>query len=212
MKSRVLIVDDHPLFRRGLQQLLAMSETLEFVGEVDDGDHALSAVEALQPDLILMDLNMSRLDGLKSLQALQASDHDVRVVMLTVSDAEHDVIDALRAGADGYLLKDMEPEDLLSHIEKIAQGEVSVSPRLTSLLAKALSGRSDQDGLILESLTRREKDILMALARGMSNKMIARHLGISEGTVKVHVKHLLKKLKVRSRVEAAVWAVNKGLT
>lgn len=212
MKSRVLIVDDHPLFRRGLQQLLAMSETLEFVGEVDDGDHALSAVEALQPDLILMDLNMSRLDGLKSLQALQASDHDVRVVMLTVSDAEHDVIDALRAGADGYLLKDMEPEDLLSHIEKIAQGEVSVSPRLTSLLAKALSGRSDQDGLILESLTRREKDILMALARGMSNKMIARHLGISEGTVKVHMKHLLKKLKVRSRVEAAVWAVNKGLT
>lgn len=212
MTSRVLIVDDHPLFRRGLQQLLAMSEHLQFVGEVDDGEGALEAVETLNPDLILMDLNMAKLDGLKSLQALQASGQTVRVVMLTVSDAEQDVIEALRAGAVGYLLKDMEPEALLKHIEQVAQGEICVSPRLTSLLARALSGRADPDGLLLESLTRREKDILMALARGMSNKMIARHLGISEGTVKVHVKHLLKKLDVRSRVEAAVWAVNKGLT
>src|SRR5690606_32336664 len=132
---------------------------------------------------------------------------DCRIVLLTVSDAEDDVVAALRAGADGYLLKDMEPEELLVRIRQAAEGRMVVSEQLAATLAVAIGGQRDSGEDPLGSLTRRELDILRALAKGLSNKMIARRLEISEGTVKVHVKNLLKKLQLRSRVEAAVWAV-----
>ncbi|PSJ22512.1 two-component system response regulator NarL [Halomonas sp. ND22Bw] len=211
MSTAILIVDDHPLFRRGVRQLLEMDPELAIAGEAADGEAAIEAAGRLSPTLILMDLNMARRDGLDALRALREYGVEARIVMLTVSDAEEDVVAALRAGADGYLLKDMEPEDLLAAIKEAAEGRMAVSPRLAGLLAKALSGPRPGPGEnLLDSLTAREGEILAALAEGLSNKLIARRLAISEGTVKVHVKHLLKKLGLRSRVEAAVWAVQMG--
>ncbi|MBZ9558797.1 MULTISPECIES: two-component system response regulator NarL [unclassified Modicisalibacter] len=212
MTPAILIVDDHPLFRRGVRQLLEMDPALAVAGEAADGEAALEAAVRLEPALILMDMNMARLDGLGALKALREAGIESRIVMLTVSDAEEDVVAALRAGADGYLLKDMEPEDLLAAIKEAAEGQMAISPRLAGLLARALSGPRAAPGEdVLASLTAREGEILRALARGMSNKLIARRLTISEGTVKVHVRNLLKKLGLRSRVEAAVWAVNHDL-
>lgn len=212
MTTPILIVDDHPLFRRGVRQLLEMEPALAVAGEAADGEAAIEAAVRLEPALILMDMNMARLDGLGALKALREAGVEARIVMLTVSDAEEDVVAALRAGADGYLLKDMEPEDLLAAVKEAAEGQMTISPRLAGLLARALSGPRTAPGEdILASLTAREGEILRALARGMSNKLIARRLTISEGTVKVHVRNLLKKLGLRSRVEAAVWAVNHDL-
>jgi len=212
MTTPVLIVDDHPLFRRGVRQLLEMDAALSVAGEATDGQAALDIASREAPALILMDLNMARMDGLDALRALREAGVESRIVMLTVSDAEEDVIAALRAGADGYLLKDMEPEDLLAAIKEAAEGQMAISPRLAGLLARALSGpRATPGEDALATLTARERETLRALARGLSNKLIARRLAISEGTVKVHVKHVLKKLGLRSRVEAAVWAVNHDL-
>ncbi|MBB3140438.1 two-component system response regulator NarL [Halomonas organivorans] len=212
MSTAILIVDDHPLFRRGVRQLLEMDPELVIAGEAADGEAAIEAAARLAPTLILMDLNMARRNGLEALRALREQGVEARIVMLTVSDAEEDVVAALRAGADGYLLKDMEPEDLLAAIKEAAEGRMTISPQLANLLARALSGpRAAPGDDVLGSLTAREGEILRALSRGLSNKLIARQLAISEGTVKVHVKNLLKKLGLRSRVEAAVWAVQAGV-
>jgi two-component system, NarL family, nitrate/nitrite response regulator NarL len=207
-KTQILIVDDHPLFRRGVVQLLAMEPELEVAGEARDGEEAVARAKELDPDLILLDLNMRGIGGLEALRRLRAEGVDARIVMLTVSDSDEDVVAALRAGADGYLLKDMEPEQLLERVKQAAVGKMVLSDQLTSVLATALAGPRTAGADELASLTGREMDILRCLARGLSNKMIARELDISEGTVKVHVKNLLKKLGLRSRVEAAVWAVN----
>ncbi|MFG6176499.1 two-component system response regulator NarL [Halomonas sp. THAF12] len=212
MSTAILIVDDHPLFRRGVRQLLEMDPELAIAGEAADGEAAIEAAARLAPTLILMDLNMARRNGLEALRTLREQGVEARIVMLTVSDAEEDVVAALRAGADGYLLKDMEPEDLLAAIKEAAEGRMTISPQLANLLARALSGpRTAPGDDALDSLTAREGEILRALSRGLSNKLIARQLAISEGTVKVHVKNLLKKLGLRSRVEAAVWAVQAGV-
>jgi two-component system nitrate/nitrite response regulator NarL len=152
---------------------------------------------------------MKGMNGLEILKAIREEEIDSRVLMLTVSDNEEDVLTALRLGADGYLLKDMEPEDILKSIHKAAQGTLVISDHLTQLLAKALRGDDrlkEKDPI--SSLTAREKEILQCITRGQSNKQIANVLNISEGTVKVHVKHLLKKLDLHSRTEAAVWALN----
>lgn len=210
-QTRVLIVDDHPLFRRGVMQLLEMEPGLLAVGEAKSGEEALALAKELDPDLILLDLNMSGIGGLEALKALRAEDIDARIVVLTVSDNEEDIIAALRAGADGYLLKDMEPEDLLRRLHGAAEGQLVLSEHLTATLALALAGDRNTGPDPLNRLTSRELEILRQIARGLSNKMIARKLDISEGTVKVHVKHLLKKMNLRSRVEAAVWAVRQGV-
>ncbi len=209
--TTVLIVDDHPLFRRGVRQLLEMDGDMECVGEAADGETALALARAHMPELILLDLQMAGMDGLATLRALHEAEVSGRVVMLTVSDSDEDVIAALRDGADGYLLKDMEPEEMLERIRAAAAGEMVLSDRLTRVLATAVAGPRDRDAARLASLTGREHDVLRALARGLSNKVIARQLSVSEGTVKVHVKNLLKKLGLKSRVQAAVWAVNQGL-
>ncbi|MGC3872269.1 two-component system response regulator NarL [Halomonas sp. GXIMD04776] len=207
---RILIVDDHPLFRRGVRQLIDMDDNMLVAGEASNGADAVRMAAELDLDLILMDLHMAQVDGLEALGQIRGADIDTRIVMLTVSDANEDIVAALRAGADGYLLKDMEPEDLLVHIQQAAKGIMVVSPQLATILADAIGGRRTASVDVLTTLTSRERDILRALAKGRSNKMIARQLAITEGTVKVHVKHLLKKLNLRSRVEAAVWAVNHG--
>jgi len=206
----VLAIDDHPLFRKGVCDLIDMEPSLKLIGEATNGQEGLALAQRLNPDLILLDINMKGMNGLETLKAIKQTDVDSLILMLTVSDNEEDVLTALRNGADGYLLKDMEPEDILESIRKALQGTLVISERLTQLLAKALR---DEDKLTdsddLTPLTTREQEILQQIANGMSNKRIAQALNISEGTVKVHVKHLLKKLNLHSRTEAAVWALRR---
>ncbi len=207
MQSKILLIDDHPLLRRGLRQLLSDDPELEVAGEAGDGQEGLELAKQLDPDLILLDLNMKGMDGLATLKAIRDSGITTRVVMLTVSDHQGDVAALFRAGADGYLLKDMEPDELVDKIHQAVSGQMVVDKRLVEVMASVLRDDSEQEDQ-LSSLTARECDIVWLIADGLSNKMIARKLDITEGTVKVHVKHLLKKLGVRSRVEAAVLMIN----
>ena len=195
----ILIIDDHPLFRKGLGDLIGMDSTLRLVAEASSGEEGLAKALELRPELILLDLNMKGMDGLKQ------TDLESYVVMLTVSNNESDVTDALRLGADGYLLKDMEPESVLEHIQIAASGRLSITESLTELLARALRDDGRPKTPNEAGLTNREEEILNLIATGRSNKQIARELDITEGTIKVHVKHLLKKLNLRTRLEAAVW-------
>ncbi|MCX8003569.1 MAG: two-component system response regulator NarL [Burkholderiaceae bacterium] len=207
-RHSVLVVDDHPLFRKGVLQLLAMEPSIRVVGEAGDGAQALALAARHDPDLTLLDLNLKHESGIGVLAALKEADPSRRVVMLTVSDAPADLMAALRAGADGYLLKDMEPEQLLERIRAALAGETVIGEALAARLAAALREEARQAAAPkrdLAVLTDRELHVLRALADGLSNKRIAQKLAISEGTVKVHVKNVLKKLQFRSRVEAAVW-------
>ncbi|MCG8428989.1 MAG: two-component system response regulator NarL [Chromatiales bacterium] len=207
-KYTVVTIDDHPLFRKGVGDLIDMEDSLVLVGEAANGVDGLKIAEELNPDIILLDINMKGMSGLETLQAIKSKDIDSRVLMLTVSDNEEDVIAALRLGADGYLLKDMEPEDTLECLRSAVFGQIVISERLTQLLAHALREEQKAPKTIAGAdLTDRESEILKLISEGLSNKLIARELDISEGTVKVHVKHLLRKLNLHSRVEAAVWAL-----
>ena len=210
MDSRhtVLVVDDHPLFRKGVVQLLALEPSIEVVGEAGNRAQAIDLVQRHEPDLTLLDLNLKAESGLDILAAIKAEDPSRRVVMLTVSDAAEDLIGAIRAGADGYLLKDMEPEQLLDRVRAALSGETVIGGALAARLASALRQEAQDAAGVrrdVSQLTDRERQVLRCLADGQSNKRIARTLSITEGTVKVHVKNLLKKLNFRSRVEAAVW-------
>lgn len=210
--ASILIIDDHPLLRRGVSQLLELEDDLELIGEAGEPEAGIRLTLELDPDMVLLDLNMPGMNGIETLKRLREEGFAGRVVMFTVSDHEEDVVDALQAGADGYLLKDMDPDELVRQMRQVSLGRMVISESLTALLAGALrSQRSQPAAPDIHSLTQREREILCELAGGLSNKMIARKLDITEGTVKVHVKHLLKKLNLRSRVEAAVWAVQEGV-
>jgi two-component system nitrate/nitrite response regulator NarL len=202
----LLIVDDHPLFRKGVIQLIQAAPEFRFVGEAASGGEGIELARRLQPDMILLDLNMKDMNGVEVLKAIKDEGLDARVIMLTVSDQAEDLMAALQAGADGYLLKDMEPEDLMQQLAEAARGKITISERLTQLLVASLRDKGRPTSIAEAGLTEQESRILDLLVDGKSNKLIARDLGIAEGTVKVHVKHLLKKLNLRSRVEAAVWA------
>lgn len=204
-RFRLMLVDDHPMMRRGIRQLLELEDDFQIVGEANNGEEALQLLDELQPQLILLDNNMPQLNGIETLKRLRQIGYTGKVLLFTVSDAEKDVRDALRFGADGYLLKDMEPEKLIQQVREALHGELVISPGLTRVLAQAL--REPQATAQVE-LTDREQQVLKMIAGGNSNKMIGRKLGITEGTVKVHVKNLLHKLGLRSRVEAAVWAMS----
>jgi two-component system nitrate/nitrite response regulator NarL len=206
----ILVVDDHPLMRKGILQLIAMEPSLRLVGEAGDGQQGVELAHRLRPDLILLDLNMRGLSGMEALKALKAADLDTRVIILTVSDSEEDVVTALRLGADGYLLKDMEPEEVLHSLKTAAQSRIALGERVAAILADTLRHETQPRPVDSVKLTEREREILALIAAGCSNKLIARKLKITEGTVKVHVKHLLRKLDLASRVEAAVWAVKHG--
>jgi two-component system nitrate/nitrite response regulator NarL len=207
--QRLIIIDDHPLFRRGVMQLVEMAGEFDVVGEASSGQEGIDMVRRLLPDMVLLDLNMKDMSGLDVLKALKAWEIDTRIVMLTVSDQADDLISALRLGADGYLLKEMDPEELVGKLKEAAAGQITLSDRLTRLLAHALREDIRPKDPDQAGLTEQEGRILEQIALGKSNKLIARELNIAEGTVKVHVKHLLRKLNLRSRVEAAVWAVEK---
>ncbi|MBL4566646.1 MAG: two-component system response regulator NarL [Porticoccus sp.] len=207
-KSKLILVDDHPLLRKGVRQLVELEEDMEVVGEASNGADAIVLVQEIEADLVLLDLTMKGMDGIETLQGMRDVGISCRIVVFTVSDDTADVIAALKAGADGYLLKDMEPEKLVTRIREACSGKLVLSEELAEILAKSFrddTAKGRGDGY--NSLTRREKEILKMIAEGLSNKMIGRQLNIVEATVKVHVKHLLKKLGLRSRVEAAVWAV-----
>ncbi|MFY0663850.1 MAG: two-component system response regulator NarL [Natronospirillum sp.] len=206
---KVMIVDDHPLFRRGLQQLFDVTPDVTVVGEFGSGEEALESVERLQPDLIMLDMNMKGMDGIATLTELRARDIDARIVMLTVSDAEEDVVAALSLGADGYLLKDTDPLELSRLLRSALDGKMVLSEQVTAILASQLRHRKDAPTTPnADTLTEREWEVLHLLAKGKSNKMVARELDVTEGTVKVHVKNLLKKLGLKSRLQAAVWVMN----
>ncbi|MEK7877884.1 MAG: two-component system response regulator NarL [Pseudomonadota bacterium] len=207
----ILIIDDHPLFRKGVVQLIAMAPHLQVVGEVSNGELGVAMAKTLDPDLILLDLHMTGMGGIETLKAIRDADLDCRVVILTVSDNADDLVAAIRSGADGYLLKDMEPEDLLTAIDETLNGRTVIGERLNGLLARAIREEAAAQQRDTATLTDREKEILQALAQGLANKLIARNLKITEATVKVHVKNLLKKLGFHSRLEAAVWAVGRGM-
>jgi len=209
--NRILIIDDHPLFRKGVAQLITMAPHLEVVGEASNGEQGVAKAKELDPDLILLDLHMRDMSGIETLKAIRDAAMDCRVVILTVSDNADDLVAAIRSGADGYLLKDMEPEDLLTAIDEALNGRTVIGERLNSLLARAIREEATAKQRDTATLTDREKEILQGLAQGLSNKLIARNLDITEATVKVHVKNLLKKLGFHSRLEAAVWAVGRGV-
>jgi len=210
--ATILLIDDHPLLRRGVAQLLELEDDLVLAGEAGEPEVGIRLAGELDPDMILLDLNMPGMDGIETLKRLREQEYAGRIVMFTVSDHEEDVVSALRNGADGYLLKDMDPDEMVRQLRQAALGRMVISESLTALLAEALrSQRSQPAAPDIQSLTQREREILRELAAGLSNKLIARKLDITEGTVKVHVKHLLKKLNLRSRVEAAVWAVQEGV-
>ena len=205
--TRVLVIDDHPLLRRGVCQLLALVDGFTVVGEAASGREGIELAKQLDPDLILLDLNMKGINGLETLRTMRDLGVDARIIMLTVSNAPEDLLAAIRAGSDGYILKDNDPDNILKMICDAMQGQNVISPELASLLATALREESESESRNQASLTERETAILRCLAAGMSNKLIARELDIMESTVKVHVRNLFKKLKFRSRVEAAVWAI-----
>jgi two-component system nitrate/nitrite response regulator NarL len=205
----LLVIDDHPLFRKAVLQLVDMTGDFSVVGEASSGAEGLELAQRLRPDMILLDLNMKDMNGIDVLKVIKSWALDSRVVMLTVSDEAADLVAALRAGADGYLLKEMEPEDLLAKLKEAAAGQVTLTERLTRLLAHSLREDNRPRDPDQAGLTDQEGRILDLIAQGKSNKLIARELNIAEGTVKVHVKHLLRKLNLRSRVEAAVWAVDR---
>ncbi len=213
LRQTVILIDDHPLFRKGMIQLLQTISDFEVVGEASNGKEGIALVKTVKPDLLLLDLNMKDMSGLDVLKQIKAADLDTRVVMVTVSDQTEDLVAALRLGADGYLLKDMEPEQMVDSLASAAKGKIVVSDNLTHMLAVALREQRQPRSPHEAGLTEQERRIVELIAAGMSNKVIGRELNIAEGTVKVHVKHLLRKLDLRSRVEAAVWAVehlNKG--
>ena len=208
----VVVIDDHPLFRKGVVQLLGLDARFLLVGEAASGAEGLTIVAATHPDLVILDLNMKEMDGIATLRAIKELDLDSRVVMLTVSDQSSDLVAAVRAGADGYLLKDMEPEEIISSLAEALEGQMAIPERLGRVLALALrEDDGSERNTLLASLTDREREILGCLANGQSNKLVGRELGIAEGTVKVHVKSLLRKLSFRSRLEAAIWAVEQGI-
>jgi two-component system nitrate/nitrite response regulator NarP len=194
-----MIVDDHPLMRRGIKQLLELDSIFDVVAEANSGSEAIFEAIKHQPDIILLDLNMKGMSGLEILKTLRNEGVDARVVVLTVSDTHSDVYAVIDAGADGYLLKDNEPEILLENIRQASAGENVFSNEI----AQYLSSRHEQVNPLSE-LTERELDVLQEVARGMSNKLVALALHISEETVKVHIRNLLRKLNVRSRVAATI--------
>ncbi|MBK8738618.1 MAG: response regulator [Betaproteobacteria bacterium] len=206
---RVLLIDDHALCRRGLAELLERRPGITVAGFTGDPDEASRMVAALAPDLVVLDLRMPDVDGLTLLKRLREEGCKAAVLILTMSDSQDDLARALRAGVRGYVLKNMEPDDLVDAIQRVARGEMVVAPALMLKLANMLDGSQQYQSResLMVSLTEREREILTHLARGESNKAIARELDISHDTVKLHVRHILSKLNLTSRVEAAIFAV-----
>jgi len=216
-KIRVLLVDDHVLFRKGLVSLMALRPELEVVGEADDGNEALAKTRELKPDLVLMDINMPGCNGLEATRLIKAEMPDTRIVMLTVSEHEEDLYEAIKSGAQGYLLKNLRPESLFEMMQDAIRGEAPISPGIAAKILEELGRRRDRERDREEPqdesslLTQREREILCLVVDGASNKEIAQRLHITEGTVKNHLHHILEKLHLENRVQITAFALRKGL-
>jgi two-component system nitrate/nitrite response regulator NarL len=210
---RVLIIDDHTLFRSGVKALLARQPGFDVVGEAADGLDGIKRAKELKPDVILLDLHMPGLSGREAVKILADELPGSQVVMLTVSEDAEDLVETLRSGASGYLLKNIDTQTLLDSIRRAADGESVVSAEMTSKLVRGLKAapKAEPPPAEKDKLSPREREILGFLAKGASNKEIARSLEVAESTVKIHVQHILRKLNLASRVQAAVYAVETGL-
>ncbi|MBE9515721.1 MAG: response regulator [Proteobacteria bacterium] len=211
---RVLLIDDHSLVRKGIEVML-QSRGIEIAASVDSGKEGIEQAKLLKPDIILLDVHMPEMNGLETLKQLRTDGVETPVLMLTMSREESDLQGALQNGAQGYLLKDMEPDDLVPALNSVLKGDNVVAKELIGSLTRIVQGKTEEPEkkktTPISGLTPREHEILCHIAEGLSNKAIARKLDISDGTVKLHVKSILRKLEVHSRVEAAVIAVENGL-
>jgi two-component system, NarL family, nitrate/nitrite response regulator NarL len=207
---RAVVVDDHPLFRSGARDLMERSGAFQVVAEAGSGREGLELTLSLRPDLLLLDVRLGDMDGHEALRRLRAAGSDVRVAIITASRDPEDLRSALRAGADGYLLKSVEPHALLAQLRRVADGQLVLAEGLGECLARSIRDDRGSEALARAGLTERERQILEFIAEGHGNQRIAEDLDIAEATVKVHVKRLLKKLGLHSRVEAALWCVNQA--
>ena len=211
---RIMLVDDHVLFRKGLASLLNSQANIKVIGEASNGFEAIDAAKILRPDLIMMDINMPKCDGLEATRKIKQFLPDTKIVMLTASDDDQYLFEAIKIGAQGYLLKDLELYQLLDLLESISKGEAILSSTMATKIFNEFSreirsGKSTEESV--EELTEREKTILNYVAQGLMNKEIADTLAISENTVKIHLRNILEKLQLKNRIQAAVYAVKKGL-
>ena len=211
---RILLVDDHVLFRKGVAALLAARPEIQVVGEASDGLEAIAVAREQLPDVILMDIAMPRCDGLEATRRIKREMPHIRIVILTVSDDDLHLFEAIKGGAQGYLLKDLEPYQLYDLLESVSRGETPLSGTIATKILKEFTRPTQpfaQAEEIIEKLTAREEKILQLVAEGLTNKEIATALVISENTVKIHLHNILEKLHLQNRIQAAVYAVRQGL-
>ncbi|HEX5532440.1 MAG TPA: response regulator transcription factor [Actinomycetales bacterium] len=214
-RIRVLVADDHALYRRGLEMVLSAEPDIEIVGEAGDGSEAITKAEELLPDVVLLDIRMPRRSGIEACTAIKDVVPSTKIVILTISDEESDLFRAVRAGANGYLLKDVPGEEIADGIRAVVGGQSLISPSMASALLTefaALSRRQETRSQVpVPRLTERELEVLRLVARGLGNREIAAQLFISENTVKNHVRNILEKLQLHSRMEAVVYAVREKI-
>jgi len=210
---RVLICDDHALFRRGLIMVLESEDGIEVVAEAEDGEDAIRKAEEVAPDVVLMDVRMPRMSGIEATSAIAEAVPTAKILMLTVSDEEEDLYEAVKAGATGYLLKEISIEEVANAIRAVVTGQSLISPSMASKLLSEFNNlaKQAQQKVLVPKLTDRELQVLKLVAQGMSNREVAEELFISENTVKNHVRNILEKLHLHSRMEAVVYAVREKL-
>lgn len=206
---KLVVVDDHALFRRGLVGLLDSMPEFQVVGEAGNGQEAIAVIEKARPDIVLLDVNMPVMDGVATVQILRGRNAPVRILMLTISQNEDDLFGAIKAGADGYLLKNAEPDDLRDTLLHIARGERVLAPEVTGAVLKAFSRLASHEQAPL--LSERELEVLNCLSTGQTTQQISSNLFISENTVKTHIRHILEKLEASNRTEAVSKAMQLGL-
>lgn len=208
IKSSILLIDDHPMLRNGIKQLIHTVNYFEIVGETGSGIEGIKLAEELDPDIILLDINIHDVNGLDILRVLREKNISSRIIMFTVSNAKEDIITALKIGADGYLLKDMEPEDFIKALQNISIGKVIMDDAISHIILNYMRHGDEpttKPTHDVSLLTPREHEIFHLLVQGLSNKLIAKDLDIVESTVKVHIKSIFKKLNFKSRMEMTVW-------
>ncbi|MTI68395.1 MAG: response regulator transcription factor [Firmicutes bacterium] len=210
-KISVMVVDDHPLIREGLVKILKLDESIETVKQASSGKDAIKLIKKFTPDVILLDINMPEINGLKTLKQIKKINNQIKIIILTIHNDEEYLFNALDIGANGYILKDSNSDTILKAIKKVYKGETYIQPSLSSLLIKKYKNKKTSKKKIIQTLTNREYEILSLIAKGLSNEDISNKLFISEKTVKRHISNLYKKLDVKDRINAAIFAYKNNI-